>query len=95
MLPSLLALDIQNGLRHFLTTGFEPSDSFFRGLMTRFVEEGSRWMKGPYLQVGLPFRTGTRGDAFFTPRFTLRTPATRTRKRPGSAWAVTAWLNIR
>lgn len=74
MLPSLVALDIQNGLRQFLITGFEPSDSFFHGLMSRFVEDGSRWVKGPYLQVGLPYRTGTTGRTFFAPRFTLPNP---------------------
>ena len=71
MLPSLLALDIQSGLRHFLITGYEPSDSFFHGVMSRFVEDGPRWMKGPYLQVGLPFRTGRREKEFFAPRFVL------------------------
>ncbi len=55
MLPSLLARDIQNGLKQFLLTGFEPSDDFFHGLMQRFVDEETSWMKGPYLQVGLPF----------------------------------------
>ena len=74
MLPSLVALDIQNGLRQFLITGFEPSDSFFHGLMNRFVEDGSRWLKGPYLQVGLPYRSGTRKKDFFAPRFTLPNP---------------------
>ena len=71
MLPSLVALDIQEGLRQFLITGFEPSDAFFHGLMSRFVEDANRWFKGPYLQVGLPFRTGASGDRFFAPRFTL------------------------
>ena len=65
MLPSLLARDIQNGLKQFLLTGFEPSDDFFHGLMQRFVDEESAWMKGPYLQVGLPFRIGGAGRKFF------------------------------
>jgi DEAD/DEAH box helicase domain-containing protein len=65
MLPSLLARDIQNGLKQFLLTGFEPSDDFFHGLMQRFVDEESAWMKGPYLQVGLPFRIGASGRKFF------------------------------
>jgi DEAD/DEAH box helicase domain-containing protein len=71
MLPSLVALDIQEGLRQFLITGYEPSDGFFRGLMSRFVEDGSRWLKGPYLQVGLPFRTGSTGKSFFAPSFSV------------------------
>jgi DEAD/DEAH box helicase domain-containing protein len=65
MLPSLLAREIQNGLKHFLTTGFEPSDTLFSGVMQRFTEDESRWMKGPYIQLGLPFRHGTQGKTFF------------------------------
>ena len=65
MLPSLLAREIQNGLKHFLRTGFEPSDPLFAGVMQRFTEDEARWMKGPYIQVGLPFRTGTHGTKYF------------------------------
>ncbi len=65
MLPSLLARDVQNGLKQFLLHGFEPSDDFFHGLMQRFVDEESAWMKGPYLQIGLPFRVGAAGRKFF------------------------------
>ncbi len=65
MLPSLLAREIQNGLKHYLTTGFEPSDRMFSGVMQRFTEDESRWMKGPFVQIGLPFRTGTHGKTFF------------------------------
>ena len=66
MLPSLLARDIQQGLQQFLITGFEPSDDFMHGLMRRFVDEKSGWLKGPYLQVGLPFATGQAGRQFFS-----------------------------
>ena len=65
MLPSLLAREIQNGLKHFLTTGFEPSDPLFAGVMQRFTEDESRWMKGPYVQLGLPFRIGSQNKSFF------------------------------
>jgi DEAD/DEAH box helicase domain-containing protein len=65
MLPSLLAREIQNGLKHFLTTGFEPSDHLFSGVMQRFTADESRWMKGPYIQLGLPFRTVIQGKSFF------------------------------
>lgn len=65
MLPSLLAREIQNGLKHFLKTGFEPSDPLFAGVMQRFTDDEARWMKGPYIQLGLPFRTGTQGKTFF------------------------------
>jgi DEAD/DEAH box helicase domain-containing protein len=65
MLPSLLARETQNGLKSFLTTGFEPSDPLFSGIMKRFTDDDSRWMKGPYIQLGLPFRAGSAGKSFF------------------------------
>lgn len=66
MLPSLLACDIKNGLKQFLVAGFEPADPFMHGLMSRFVEDESTWLKGPYVQVGLPFVPGKAGRSFFT-----------------------------
>src|SRR5437899_9834965 len=65
MLPSLLARDIQQGIKQFLITGFEPADGFFHGVMHRFVDNEPAWMKGPYLQVGLPFRHDSAGRDFF------------------------------
>ena len=66
MLPSLLAHDIQQGIQQFLITGFEPADGFFHGVMRRFVDNEPAWMKGPYLQVGLPFRHDSAGRDFFS-----------------------------
>ena len=66
MLPSLLARDIQQGITQFLITGFEPADGFFHGVMRRFVDNEAAWMKGPYLQVGLPFRHDSAGRDFFS-----------------------------
>lgn len=65
MLPSLLAKDIQTGLKQFLVAAFEPADPFMHGLMSRFVENELAWLKGPYVQVGLPFVTGASGRDFF------------------------------
>ena len=65
MLPSLLARDIQVGLKQFLVAGFEPADAFMHGLMGRFVEEEEAWLKGPYVQLGLPFVQGSAGRKFF------------------------------
>jgi DEAD/DEAH box helicase domain-containing protein len=65
MLPSLLARDVQTGLKQFLVTAYEPSDDFFHGLVSRFVENEAAWMKGPFLQTGLPFRPGPAGKGFF------------------------------
>ncbi|WP_175770185.1 DEAD/DEAH box helicase [Burkholderia anthina] len=66
MLPSLLARDIQTGLKQFLISAYEPADSFTHGLMSRFVESEDNWLRGPYVQIGLPFSTGTAGHRFFT-----------------------------
>ena len=65
MLPSLLARDIQTGLKQFLVSGFEPADAFMHGLMSRFTEDEAAWLKGPYVQIGLPFVQGTAGRKFF------------------------------
>lgn len=65
MLPSLLAREVQTGLKQFLTVGFEPSDRLFAGVVERFAEDERRWMKGPYVQLGLPFRVGCQGRGFF------------------------------
>lgn len=72
MLPSLLARDIQTGLKQFLVSGFEPADAFMHGLMSRFADDEAAWLKGPYVQIGLPFAQGASGRTFFqsfeTPR---------------------------
>lgn len=66
MLPSLLASDIRTGLKQFLVNALEPSDAFMHGLVSRFVETEASWLKGPYVQVGLPFVAGTAGRKFFS-----------------------------
>lgn len=88
MLPSLLTRDIQDGLKQFLVTGFEPSDGHLHGLMSRFVDEAqsSAWLKGPFVQMGLPFRHG-RGGRHFFPGFEL--------KFPGYSHQERAWMRLR
>ena len=88
MLPSLLTRDIQDGLKQFLTTGFEPSDHHLHGLMTRFVarENQAQWLKGPYLQLGLPFRPGAKGRDYF--------PVFQT-EHPGFTHQELAWDRLR
>lgn len=66
MLPSLLARDIQTGLKQFLVSGYEPADAFLHGLMSRFVDDEAAWLKGPYVQMGLPFALGSSGRRFFS-----------------------------
>ncbi|MDO9224470.1 MAG: DEAD/DEAH box helicase [Pseudomonadota bacterium] len=85
MLPSLLAKDIQTGLKQFLVAGFEPADPFLHGLMSRFVEDESGWLKGPYVQVGLPFVSGRAGKHFFS---TFET------EHPGFSHQEASWLRL-
>ena len=66
MLPSLLAKDIKMGLKQFLVSAFEPADTFSNGLMSRFVDDEESWLKGPFVQVGLPFSVGQAGRDFFS-----------------------------
>jgi len=85
MLPSLLAREVQTGLKQFLTVGFEPSDQLFAGVMERFTEQESRWMKGPYVQLGLPFRVGSKGKNYFKEFET---------EHPGYVHQEAAWLRL-
>lgn len=66
MLPSLLARDIQTGLKQFLVSSYEPADAFMHGLMRRFTDDEAAWLKGPYVQMGLPFAVGNAGRSFFS-----------------------------
>lgn len=65
MLPSILASEIRKSTRSFLVSAYEASDGFFHGVLQRFVDREHSIDKGPYLQVGLPFRTGSEGKGFF------------------------------
>src|SRR5262249_9592456 len=85
MLPSVLAREIQNGLKAFLTIAFDPSDPLFAGVIRRFATDEARWMKGPYVQLGLPFRPGVRARTFFNDFET---------EFPGHAHQEAAWQRL-
>lgn len=85
MLPSILAGEIRSGIRSFLVSAYEASDGFFHGVMQRLVEREHGIDRGPYLQVGLPFRNGSEGTGFF-PGFRL--------KYPGYAHQEAAWRRL-
>lgn len=65
VLPSILASELRQSIRSFLVSAYEASDGFFHGVMQRFVDREHSVDKGPYLQVGLPFRMGSEGSGFF------------------------------
>lgn len=85
MLPSLLARDIQSGLKQFLVSGFEPADAFMHGLMSRFADDEAGWLKGPYVQMGLPFVQGSAARTFFE---TFKT------EHPGYSHQEQAWKRL-
>ena len=85
MLPSLLIKDIQQGLKQHLLSSQEPSDDFFNGILSRFVEDESSWQRGPFLQLGLPFQAGKSGRSFFSDFET---------EKPGYQHQEAAWLGL-
>lgn len=61
MLPSMVARDIHNGLRHFLGTAFPTTTPGFRhgpdrSMVDVFLEQPDALFKGPWLEIKLPFR---------------------------------------
>jgi len=66
MQPTLLSEEISNGLKSFITTGFETDTPYFKGLFSRFVEGQGNLLKGPWVSMGLPFQTGEQGTGFFS-----------------------------
>ena len=85
MLPSILAHEVRESTRRFLIGAYEPADAFFHGIVERFVSADGGLDKGPFLQLGLPFRPGSVGPEFFT-GFRL--------ERPGYKHQEAAWMRL-
>lgn len=66
MQPTLLSQEISNGLKSFITTGFETDTPWFKGIFSRFVEGQGNLLKGPWISMGLPFQVGKQGRSFFS-----------------------------
>ena len=73
MLPSLVVDEVRRGVAETLRTQFEPSTELFRDGVRRLIEDPS-WIKGPYVQLGMPFVSGSQGKGFF-PGFETEHPA--------------------
>lgn len=65
MIPSVIANQVERGIKDFLRTTYPPSNPFFHGILDRLFEERNRLFKGPYVSVKLPFRQGTIGRDYF------------------------------
>ena len=71
MIPSVIASQIERGIKDFLRTTFAPSTPFFEGILDRLFEERNHLFKGPYISVKLPFRQSTLSRNFFA-SFTMK-----------------------
>ena len=56
MIPSLVASEVEQALRDFLTTQFQPSNPELSGIIDNFLSDRSNLLKGPYLSIALPFQ---------------------------------------
>jgi len=64
MLPSLVVDEVRHGVAETLRVQFEPSTELFKDAIRRLIEDPS-WVKGPYVQLGMPFLSGRSGKGFF------------------------------
>ena len=65
MLSSILVREVIRGLQAYVETGFETPTPRFRGAFRELVETPGRFLKGPYLSLGLPFRRAAGGGPWF------------------------------
>ncbi len=65
MLPTQLVGEVINGLKSYVTSGFETSTPYFSGMFTRFVNAPGKLYKGPWLSMSLPFKQGHHSRDFF------------------------------
>jgi DEAD/DEAH box helicase domain-containing protein len=64
MLPSLVVDEVRRGVAETLRAQFEPSTALLKHAVRRLIDEPT-WVKGPYVQLGMPFVPGTAGKDFF------------------------------
>ena len=65
MIPSVLASQLIQGTKDFLSTTFPSSTPAFFDMMDNFVNEKGKLFKGPYVSVSLPFRKGNATTNYF------------------------------
>ena len=73
MLPSLVVNEVRNGVAEILRAQFEPSTQHFKDAFRRLIDEPT-WVKGPYVQLEMPFVSGASGKTYFTD-FSTQYPA--------------------
>ncbi len=58
MIPSVLAHQVQHGVKDFLRTTFPITTPHFHLLLESLLEREDGLFKGPYFSINLPFRQG-------------------------------------
>ncbi|MGB3494947.1 MAG: DEAD/DEAH box helicase [Elainellaceae cyanobacterium] len=65
MIPSVVATQVRNCVSDYLRTTFRPTTPGFEHLVDRFLDTPDHICKGPYLSIGLPFRSSVSDTDFF------------------------------
>src|ERR1039457_6141747 len=65
MIPSVLAEQVQRGVKDFLLTTFPITNPFFEGCLDRLLDKKDQVFRGPFLGLKLPFVPAAGGKAFF------------------------------
>jgi DEAD/DEAH box helicase domain-containing protein len=65
MIPSIVAANLETGLKDYLRTTFPIHSPFFKDLFEDFFAAKGDLFKGPYLSIQLPFRQGSLDPDFF------------------------------
>jgi DEAD/DEAH box helicase domain-containing protein len=65
MIPSIVAHQLRDCVSDYLLTTFRGTSPGFDTLMERFIAQSDNVGRGPYVSVGLPFRSGAKGANYF------------------------------
>ena len=65
MIPSTLAAEVTGALQDFLATGFGPSNAALSSVVDDFLADTDNLLKGPYLDIELPFQRAPDGGEPF------------------------------
>jgi len=66
MIPSVLAEQVERGVKDFLLTTFPITNPFFEGCLERLLAQKDALFRGPFLSMKLPFVPAASGPALFT-----------------------------
>lgn len=66
MIPSVIARQIERGVKEFLLTTFPITNPFFAGTLEKLLDTPGMLFRGPYLSVKLPFVPAEEGPSPFS-----------------------------